>query len=36
MAVPMRVAGPRQPGGRHASLLLDPPAPPSPELAKIA
>jgi len=36
MAAPMRVAGPRQPGGRHASLLLDPPAPPAPELAKIA
>ena len=36
MAAPMRIAGPRQPGGRHATLLLDPPAPRSPELAKIA
>jgi eukaryotic-like serine/threonine-protein kinase len=36
MAAPMRIAGPRQPGGRHATLLLDPPAPRSPELWKIA
>jgi eukaryotic-like serine/threonine-protein kinase len=36
MAAPMRIAEPRQSGGRHATLLLDPPAPRSPELAKIA
>jgi serine/threonine-protein kinase len=36
MAAPMRIAEPRRPGGRHATLLLDPPAPRSPELAKIA
>ena len=36
MAVPMRIAGLRHPGGRHATLLLDPSAPRSPELAKIA
>lgn len=35
MAAPMRIAGPRQPGDPHATLLLDPPAPRSPELAKI-
>jgi serine/threonine-protein kinase len=36
MATPMRIAGPRHPGGRHAPLLLDPPAPPAPGLAKTA
>lgn len=36
MAAPMRIAEPRQPGGRLATLLIDPPAPRSPELAKIA
>ena len=36
MAAPMRTAGPRHPGGRHVSLLLDPPAPRTPELAKTA
>jgi len=36
MAAPMRIAGSRHPGGHHDTLLLDPPAPRSPELAKIA
>lgn len=36
MAAPMRIAERRQPGGRYATLLLEPPAPRSPELAKIA
>jgi serine/threonine-protein kinase len=36
MAAPMRIAEPRQPGGRHATLLLDPPAPRSPGPAEIA
>jgi serine/threonine-protein kinase len=36
MAAPIRTAEPPQPGGRHATLLLDPPAPRSLELAKIA
>jgi serine/threonine protein kinase len=38
LAAPMRIAGPRQPGDPHwrGTLLLDPPAPRSPELAKIA
>lgn len=32
---PRRIGKPRQPGGRCATLLLDPPVPRSPELAKI-
>ena len=36
MAAPKRIAEPRQPGDRHTTLLLDPPAPRSPGLAKIA
>jgi hypothetical protein len=36
MAVPMRIAEPRQPGGRPDALLLDPPAPQPPGLAEIA
>ena len=35
LAAPMRITGPRLPGDRHAPVLLDPPAPRSPELAEI-